>query len=152
MSLEDDIRIIFGVSLFEELSSEQLRLLAFGAESKSLAEGTDLYRDGDSADCGYIVVSGAIDLFRDSQNGRRVLKRIEPGMILGELALITETTRLTGAVAAEDTKLLRINRSLFKRMLEEYPESAAYLHAKLSKQLRALLRSIGELDVHFNDS
>lgn len=149
MSLEDDIRILSGVSLFEELSSEQLRLLAFGAERIKLAKGRELYREGQSAECGFIVVTGGIDLFRETPRGRHVVRNVVPPMILGELALITETTRLTGAVAAEDSEVMRINRSLFKRMLEEYPQTAFHLHERLTDQLHDLLQRIGELDGRF---
>jgi CRP-like cAMP-binding protein len=149
LSLEDDIRVISGVSLFDELTSEQLRLLAFGAERVSVQEGRDLYREGQRAECGFVVASGEIHLFRETDRGRHVLKHIEPGMILGELALITETQRLTGATAAEDTHLIRINRSLFRRMLEEYPETAAALHRRLSGRLKSMLTEIGKLEDRF---
>ena len=55
----------------------------------------------------------------------------------------------TGAVAAEDSEIMRINRSLFKRMLEEYPQMAFYLHERLTDQLHDLLQRIGELDGRF---
>ena len=149
MSLEDDIRILSGVTLFEDLSGEQLRLLAFGAERIKLAKGRELYREGQSAECGFIIVSGAIDLFRETPRGRHVVKKVVPPMVLGEIALITETSRLTGAVAAEDSEVMRINRSLFRRMLEEYPQTAFYLHERLTDQLHDLLQRIGELDGRF---
>ena len=149
MSLEDDIRILSGVTLFEDLSSEQLRLLAFGAERIRLAKGRELYREGQSAECGFIIISGAVDLFRETPRGRHVVKKVVPPMVLGELALITETARLTGAVAAKDSEVMRINRSLFRRMLEEYPQTAFYLHERLTDQLHDLLQRIGELDGRF---
>jgi len=149
LSLEDDIRILSGVTLFEDLSSEQLRLLAFGAERIRLAKGRELYREGQSAECGFIIISGAVDLFRETPRGRHVVKKVVPPMVLGELALITETARLTGAVAAEDSEVMRINRSLFRRMLEEYPQTAFYLHERLTDQLHDLLQRIGELDGRF---
>ena len=81
MSLEDDIRILSGVTLFEDLSSEQLRLLAFGAERISLAKGRELYREGQSAECGFIIISGAVDLFRETPRGRHVVKKVVPPMV-----------------------------------------------------------------------
>ncbi|QKV19879.1 cyclic nucleotide-binding domain-containing protein [Oricola thermophila] len=150
MSLEDDIRILSGVSLFEELSSEQLRLLAFGAERIRIAKGRELYREGQNAECGYVVVSGSIDLFRDTLRGRQVVRQAEPGDLLGELALITETQRLTGALASEESQVIRINRSLFRRMLEEYPETAAALHGRLKDRLSDFLKQIAALDGRFD--
>lgn len=151
MSLEDDIRIISGVSLFEDLSAEQLRLLAFGAERVTVARGRELYREGQNAECGFIVVSGEIDLFRETPRGRLVIRQVGPGMILGELALITETKRLTGACAAVETQVIRVNRSLFRRMLEEYPETAVALHQQLSVRLCNLLDQIGDLEDRFRE-
>ena len=135
--------------MFEDLSVEQLRLLAFGAERIKLAKDRELYHAGQNAECGYVVAAGKISLVRDTLNGRHVIRRVGPGALLGELALITEMKRLTGAVAAEETQIIRINRSLFRRMLEEYPETAAALHGRLSEQLHELLKDIGTLDKRF---
>ena len=43
MSLEDDIKILSQVSFFEDLDGDQLRLMAFGAEAKSVYAGGELY-------------------------------------------------------------------------------------------------------------
>lgn len=137
--------------MFEDLSSEQLRLLAFGAERLTVARGRELYREGQNAECGFVVAAGEIHLYRETPRGRVVVRPVTPGMLLGELALVTRTTRLTGAVAAEDSQVIRINRSLFLRMLEEYPETAAALHAKLTARLGEMLREIGSLDEKFHD-
>lgn len=151
MSLEDDIRVLSGVSLFEDLSGEQLRLLAFGAERNTLTAGRELFHPGQNANGGFVVVSGKLDLFTQTPRGRKVVKQVGPGTLVGELALITETQRLTGAVAAEDVVVLRISRSLFRRMLEEYPETAARLHAEFSERLCELLDEIGALEHRFAD-
>ena len=151
MSLEDDIRIISNVSLFEDLTPEQLRLLAFGAERLTLTKGRELYREGQEAECGYVVVSGTFTLLRETTHGRQALADVGAGMILGELALITDTRRLTAAIAAEDSQVIRINRGLFRRMLEEYPEMAVALHARLGARLYDMLQEIGALEDRFRD-
>ncbi|MFZ2101855.1 MAG: cyclic nucleotide-binding protein, partial [Oricola sp.] len=48
-------------------------------------------------------------------------------------------------------QVVRINRSLFRRMLEEYPESAAVLHDRLSEQLHRLIGEIGALEDRFSE-
>ncbi len=142
MALDDDIRILGTVGLFESFSPEQLRLLAFGAERLVLRAGRELFREGQSADCAYIIVSGAITLFRESDEGRVTIRPVGPGAILGEMALIAQTTRLTGAVADVETEVIRISRSIFRRILEEYPEAAASLHAHISRNLVELIGQI----------
>ncbi|MBC2883857.1 cyclic nucleotide-binding domain-containing protein [Ochrobactrum sp. CM-21-5] len=143
MALDDDIRILGTVGLFESFTPEQLRLLAFGAERLVLRAGRELFREGQSADCAYIVVSGNITLFHETDQGRVTIRPVAPGAMLGEMALIAQTTRLTGALAEVETEVIRISRSIFRRILEEYPEVAAMLHTHIS---RNLLELIGEIE------
>jgi CRP-like cAMP-binding protein len=149
MPLDDDIRILSGVSLFEGFTREQLRLLAFGAEALRLSAGKDLYEEGAAADSGYVVVRGSIVLYRERDGERVTVGNAGPGAMLGELALIADTTRLTSARAETDTDFLRLNRKLFRRILEEYPELAVMLHGRIVDELQAMAQRIGELAPRF---
>jgi len=149
MSLDRDISLLGSVELLAGLSGDELRLLAFGSEEMHYAKGRTIYREGHPADCGFVISSGAVDLSRRIHGEDTVLRSVGPGRILGEMALVTQTQRLTTAIAAEDTTLLRINRSLMRRMLEEYPQTAAALHARLSSRLKTFLDDIGRLETRF---
>lgn len=151
MALETDIQILSGVDLFSELTPEQLRLLAFGAEALSVPEGQEIYREGAPADCAYVVVSGQVVLYTQLDGNAVALERLGPGAILGELALIAQTSRLTYAASETDVELLRLNRSLFRRILEEYPEAAAALHQHISEELQNLVSKIEAMASKFAD-
>ncbi|MFU0505076.1 cyclic nucleotide-binding domain-containing protein [Pseudaminobacter sp. NGMCC 1.201702] len=145
MALDDDIRILSGVGLFEGFSQEQLRLLAFGAESMRLPAQRKLYLEEDEADSAYVVVKGSIVLFSEGDAARTPIATVKPGAILGELALVGDTRRLTSAAAATDAEVLRLNRKMFRRILEEYPELAIGLHRRITEELQALIRRIEEV-------
>ena len=149
MPLDDDIRILSGVSLFEGFTREQLRLLAFGAEALRLSAGKDLYEEGAAADSGYVVVRGRIVLYRERDGERVTVGNAGPGAMLGELALIADTTRLTSARAETDTEFLRLNRKLFRRILEEYPELAFMLRERIVDELQAMIGRIEKLAPRF---
>jgi CRP-like cAMP-binding protein len=151
MALDDDIRILSAVRLFEGFTQEQLRLLAFGAETTWLQADHKLYREDDEADCAYIVVSGRIVLYRE-QNGARVpIGTAGPGTMLSELALIADTNRLTSASAEIDSEVLRLSRKMFRRILEEYPDVAVHLHQRISEDFQALIRRIEKLAPRFEN-
>ncbi len=150
MSLDDDIRVLSKAQLFDALQPEQLRLLAFGAERLRFNQGRTLYREGERADCGFVVASGEIQLTREMGSEESTVRVAKPGSILGEIAMITETTRLTSAVAQTDCEVVRINRTLFGRMLSEYPQTAADIHADLSERLQVFLKEIGRLEGRFS--
>jgi CRP-like cAMP-binding protein len=69
--------------------------------------------------------------------------------MLGELALIADTTRLTSAKAEIDTDFLRLSRKLFRRILEEYPDLAFMLHRRIVDELQAMVSRIEQLAPRF---
>lgn len=151
MALDDDIRILSGVGLFSELTDEQLRLLAFGAEPLRFSAGQEIFREGAPADCAYVVVSGQIVLYRDGGGEAVALSRLGEGAILGELALIASGQRLTYAAAESDVETMRLSRALFHRVLEEYPEVASALHARMMQELEKFLKMIEALAPRFDE-
>ncbi|MER8545114.1 MULTISPECIES: cyclic nucleotide-binding domain-containing protein [unclassified Mesorhizobium] len=149
MALDDDIRILSTVRLFEGFTQEQLRLLAFGAETTMLKADHKLYREDDEADSAYIVVSGRIVLYREHDGERIPIGTVGPGTMLSELALIADTNRLTSASAEIDSEVLRLSRKMFRRILEEYPELAVHLHQRILEDFQAMIRRIEELGPRF---
>ncbi len=142
MALEEDVRILSGVRLFDGFTQEQLRLLAFGGEAMRLPERRVLYREGDEADCAFVIVDGAVDLSQE-RDGRRVpVRRVGPGIILGELALIADSNRMTDATTAADTALIRLGRKQFRKILEEFPDLAVLLHDRIAEELQRMIAEI----------
>lgn len=142
MSLDDDMRVLSRVNLFKGFSREQLRLMAFGAENVSLHAERILYAEGTPADCAFIVASGEIELYRSEAGKRRVLDTMGPNSILGELALIADGERLTSAAARTDAELIRLNRTMFRRILEEYPRTATELQERITENLQTLISDL----------
>jgi len=151
MALEDDIRILSRVSLLGDFSQEQLRLLAFGAESKRFRAGSEIYAAGAEADCAYVVTAGTVELFRIADGRQAAIATAGPGAMLGEYALISGSPRHTGAVARTDVEALRLSRTLFRRILEEYPELAAKLHQRIAAELKTFLDRVTRLAPKFGD-
>ena len=93
MALDDDIRILSGVSLFEGFTQEQLRLLAFGAESSGCRPAEKLYSRRTTRPIRPISWSAAASrCYREHDGERVVVGHAGPGAMLGELALIADTS------------------------------------------------------------
>jgi CRP-like cAMP-binding protein len=127
MSIEDDIAFLERVPSLAILGRDALRILAIGAESRYLHDGNVLFSQGEAADAGYVVQEGLLSLARGTVEPLTV----GPGTLLGELALLTETTRPVTATAVEPSTVIRIPRTLFLKMLEGYPEAAVRLQENL---------------------
>ena len=120
MSLEDDIAFFEQVPTFAVLGKQALRILAIGAETKQLQSGAVLFYAGELADGGYVVQEGSLLLEPGTfSEGKEIT--VGPGTLVGELALLTDTVCPATAIAKEPTVVIRISRSLFRKMLEGYP-------------------------------
>jgi len=136
MSLDQDIELLSRVALFESFQAEHLRLLAFGAEKRMFNPGSVIFHRGSAADCGYVVVSGTVELKSDDPDDSELMGRYGQASLIGEMAMISSFKRNITAVAANQVELIQITRILFRRMLEEFPELASLLHARISNSVQ----------------
>lgn len=144
MALQDDVRNLASHPTLRDLDPEALRLIAFTAETRILRAGDVLFRQGDTSDGGYIVLSGGIAL--ETGIGPAVIVR--PPALIGDAALIAETVRPATALAREPSSVLKISRTLFRRVLSEYPDSALRLRQTLAVRLLGLQRELQSIDWH----
>jgi len=144
--LETEIALLRGIATFDVLDDEALRFLATHAEARSLAAGEALFRAGEAADCGYVLVSGCITLADVRPDGvTRAELKVEPVALIGETALITPGPRPALAVAAEPCALLRISRTTFLMALERAPQAAAKLRRNLARRLERTLKALDKV-------
>ncbi len=74
---------------------------------RRLAEREVLFKQGDQADCAYVVESGELEVALDRNGAHDVLARVGPGSLLGEMALLDKSTR-TATVTAIQPSVLRV--------------------------------------------
>lgn len=145
MSLDGDISLLSRIALFSELSAEQLRLLAFSAVHREVRPDEILFKEGDTANSGYILADGEIVLTRGRGENKKVLATCEPGCLIGEIALFVSTKRPATATASRLSDVMEVNRTLFTRMLNEYPQVALRLRATLANRLSATVTELGKV-------
>ncbi len=150
MTIDDDIAFLERVPTLAILGREALRILAIGAETRYVHGGEVLFSVGEAADAGYVVQDGSFTLKSESTDAAGSDVTVTRGALLGELALLTETTRPVTATAAEPSTVIRMPRSLFLKMLEGFPDAARRLRdhmaARTNQAARDMLNLRGALD------
>ncbi|MDB5643474.1 MAG: cyclic nucleotide-binding protein [Hyphomicrobiales bacterium] len=134
MALEDDIRDMARLPLFQEMEPDALRLLAFSAETKILRKGDILFRKGDVSDSGYLVLSGSFQIDGPPRRDSAEFV-ISNYSLIGEMALLTATERPATVTAREPSTVLKVTRAVFHRVLKEHPKSAIRVRASLEARL-----------------
>jgi CRP-like cAMP-binding protein len=134
MTIEEDIAFLERVPTFAQLGFSALQIIAIGSETKQLQDGEVLFRSGETADAGYVIQHGSLKLTKHDAKRSDPSITVGPGVLVGELALVTETIRPATAIAAEPTTVIRISRSLFRKVLEGFPEAARLMRDRLAER------------------
>lgn len=135
MSIDQDIAILEQVPMLRLLGRATLKLIALGAETRELQTGEMLFPPGQKSDCAYIVQRGTFRLGADPEQPGRILDA-GPGMMLGEFALVSDATRPLTAVAREPATVMRISRSMFRKILEDDAQAAVRLRDYVAQRAR----------------
>jgi NTE family protein len=125
--------LLADVPMFSALAPATRDEVAERTAAVSVPAGEWLFRQGDEADALYIVRSGRLEVVNETP-GREAFafRELRAGDAVGELALITESTRTASVRVRRDAHLLRVGRDEFEAILAESPGFS-----------RELLRTVG---------
>lgn len=108
---------------FPVLTAEMAgRVAAFGHE-EALAEGAWLFRRGDRSVDFFLCREGGIEILdTDSEGQAHLVHTHGPGQFTGELDLFNDRKVLVSGRAMADTRVVRIDRAAFRRMMAAEPD------------------------------
>lgn len=90
--------------------------------ARQLASGELLFREGDAADCAYIVEEGQLEISTISEGQVVIITHLEAGEIVGEMGVIDSAPRTATARATRDTRLMVVTRNqLTERIADADP-------------------------------
>lgn len=124
--------------MFGDLAQPTLRELEAVLESEWVDAGTTLFRQGDTGDSLYLVVSGRLRVYVDgADEDARVVVELGCGETVGEMALIDGKPRSATVVATRDSHLARLSKDAAKRLYSRHPELLAVIARELVSRLRS---------------
>lgn len=88
-------------------------------EKRNFVTGHEIFAQGATGDCAYLVESGAVTIYQHINGQRIELGTVAKGEIFGEMAAIDGGKRMATAVAVERTVATRIPKAVFDRKLSE---------------------------------
>ncbi len=91
--------------ILEEVGDQGLRRLLSAADWFGLPGGTQLMRDGENDRAVFLVVTGSLGVFVESDEGsKRLVATIPAGETVGEMSLLTGESHSATLVALRDTE------------------------------------------------
>ena len=116
-----------------------LRLFAHATDIVSLNKGENLFRRGDPAQYGYVLLEGEVRI----GDGNAVFQTVSPGAMIGEMALVDHAPRSATVTAATDCKLARFDEKRFLFLVQQTPSFALNVIRLISHRLRRMNERAG---------
>jgi putative ABC transport system ATP-binding protein len=152
----DDLRrkvmAIGQTELFGQLDMRNQRLLAFAAAWFKAKPGQTIFAVDDKPDAAYLCVSGQAELLftRTSGEEQRVTT-VEPGRVIGDLAIIIDEPRTLTLRAITEVTFLRIGAEEFRAVMENDTSVLLTLLRSVSGHLTNTAEMLRQLDAEFPD-
>ncbi|MFO0523457.1 MAG: Crp/Fnr family transcriptional regulator [bacterium] len=115
-----------------------LDILRNERETRSYDAGQVIFQAGEPGDCMFVVLEGQVEL---SVRGK-VLERLGPGGVMGEMALIDNEPRSASAITLADTRVVPIRRDRFDALVQEDPGFSIQLMRIIVGRLRRMDQKI----------
>lgn len=135
-----------GVPIFRVLPPEAMLELGKASHHRHFAKGELVLSDGEPLEHLLVVVRGRLKLVYTSSSGReQVVRTLEPGEFLGEMALFTKASLEGNLVAQEESNVCFIPRQAVQDVLRRHPEVALRLVEALAQRLAKAEELIADL-------
>jgi len=116
-----------------------------------LASDSVLFSQGQIGDALYVIKSGRLEIYKTDESGEVHVADVQPGEVVGEMALIEDLPRSASVRAKETAELLVLSRDSFRGLEKSYPPCAVKLHKELLAILSARLRKATDTAVGRRD-
>ena len=132
--IDDGAERLAKVELFEGLNKAELARVAELVEEVDAESGAVLVEQGKPGTEAYIVLEGeAVFEVGGERKGT-----IGPGEPIGEMALIDNRPRVGTVRAVKPMKLLVLDATQFRKLLDEMPKASRAIMSKLTDRIRKL--------------
>lgn len=99
-----------------------------------------LFKEGDDADCMYYVVKGLLHCTVFANGKEKLVCKVGPGELLGEMAILMNDKRVLTVTAVEKSELIGIPSEKVKSIVNDQPKWIKLMLENLSRRLRDTIK------------
>lgn len=137
MNADDLSRMVSANALIASWGAAEFDDLLECATLSQMKKGDVLLHQGDPGDYLIILLDGTIRVSMVASNGREIiLDYLEPGSVIGEIALLDGGERTASVTALGEGQYLKLGAPAFRGILERHPSVAWRLLREMARRLR----------------
>ncbi len=118
---------------FSDMEDKEVGQFLKLCHRENFKKGDEIFREGDSGNNFYLVVSGEVSI----SVGQKEVARLKQGAVFGEMAMLDDALRTASATATEPSLLFSITRDILSSKM---PRFANKVTLSIARQLSDKLR------------
>jgi len=130
--------LLKSVDLFKTIPGDILSKIAQLAMEVQTGIDDMIFNEGDHGDSLYIIISGKVSVTR----GGKSIAMLEQGNCIGEMSLLDQEPRSAGALAIEDSILLKIDQEGFYELMSSNPDIMKQIVMMLTRRVREMNKKL----------
>ena len=134
--MEERIRLLSLVDIFEPLSEEEIHQLNGQLSDVHLEQGEVFYTPEDRTERLFMLWKGRVRIYKTTGGREFTLATVEAGTVFGEMALTAQQLQGAYAQAMEASELSIMRREDLERLILDKPEVGLQITHLLSERLR----------------
>jgi CRP-like cAMP-binding protein len=140
--VEEKVGFLKNAEIFGRLSIEELKIIVDKGRMETYTPGSTIFRIGDPSGAIYVIKSGVVEICRAKGDREKmaVVAYLGEGDPIGEMAIMTGSSRASLARVPQRAEILKIEKRAFMDLLNEIPKLSMSLLGILSKRLEDGLR------------
>jgi CRP/FNR family transcriptional regulator, cyclic AMP receptor protein len=145
---ENAAEILGRLPLFSRLGTDALEAVARRTVIRNVSKDSQLFRMGDACQGLYVVVAGAIRVYRANLEGREQVLHVQrPGQTVAEVPLYDGGPYPASARAEEDSRVLFLSQDDFTWLYQNHPDIADSVIRELGRRLRRMVRLVEKISL-----
>ncbi|PKN77037.1 MAG: acetate/propionate family kinase [Deltaproteobacteria bacterium HGW-Deltaproteobacteria-10] len=125
-----------GIEILSDLRSEDLALIAENAQMIDFPDGSVIIKRGEPGRFLWVVYDGEVEVLLTEDDGsQRTVATLEREQIFGEMSLLTGELAVLDVIASHASKIIRIPREIFSRIIAENPKTLGKFTRLVTKRM-----------------
>ncbi len=134
--------------VFPTLSAIQVARMSPHGHSRTTTRGELLSRPGVRTNAFFVVVSGRIEVFRQTDAGDQLIVRFGPGQFNGEVGILSGLPGFTGVRVIDDGEVLEVDRERLLGIIQTDGElSELLMRAFILRRVEMVRQGVGDVVV-----
>ena len=134
---DERVEFLGNVSLFSNMGKVDLSNIARSGTELRFSSGDLICSRGDSGKSMFIITSGIVEVFVDSENGHQILSHLHRGDYFGEMSLLSGLPRSASVRSLGETTVFGLTKDSFEDLCRQNVDIALEIIRVLSMRLAA---------------